>query len=291
MRKIIIVLILWLAGFSVSVEAANLGNLTGMKAGGFSFLTLTKQKGVKSEGIKRGHTWFTFSIPWDSLTTLVVFIAPEGPPSLLHDLRVTRRLSRRGLESVTFGKFIPPFAWEFQSLRIDQTEAVYYSRVLDPVYLVARDTGVQLNGSVRAFQWAAAAFAGIRTGGGFSQADQGNPDFYLRLQMPFGSRARIGASQRFGPIPATAVDGFVRCGPLEFNAEGIRIRGEEDFYVLGVIRLPARTSLLYRYEDFQNKSYHTYGGAVRVSDHFLTKLNFVNGPDPFTAIGQLVMQF
>lgn len=263
-----------------------------MRFNGFSFVTLTKINGQESNGISREHSWFVISVPLDSLTVLTVILAPEGPPHLLHDLRVRWETPIRGLDALTIGKFIPPFGWEYWFTRIDQTETVRYSQVIDPSRFVARDTGIQASGTAGpALHWDTAVFTGDRTGGNFPDSEKGNPDSYLRLMAFYGQHLRIGTSERFGPMRARAVDAMLRWSAVSVEAEGVKVQQEFDWFALVVVRLPQRITILYRYEDFLNKSYHTYGVSFRLNGFFWTKLNLVSGPGPTKAIGQLVIQW
>lgn len=266
-------------------------DLPGFTFHGFSFVTLTKENGTASKGVERGHTWLIFGVPLDSAITLTAIVAPEGPPRLLQNLHVVWQRPVWGITTLTIGKFATPFAEEFWTVRIDQTETVAYSRVLDASRFVARDTGIQTSGVLDGLKWDAAVFAGDRTGSDIPASKRGDPDGYIRLRLPIKGRSQIGFSQRFGPTPATAIDGAWQWRAFAVSGEGVRMHANLDYYILALVRLPARVTFLYRYEDFNGQAYHTAGGSLRLNQNFWIKANVIQGPRPLTAVGQLVIQW
>lgn len=275
---------------------------------GFSFMTASKVESQASKGVERGHTWLLFKLPLDSTTTVLAIIAPEGPPRLLHNMQIEwQTRTWPVIYAVTFGRFIPPFADEFANVRIDRTRTVAYSRVLNSSRLVARDTGLQFTSRIL-HNWQAdvAIFAGDRTGSDIPASRKGDPDFYARTQYLRGNNVakfQIGASERWGPVKATAINASLErpqylasltgqralCGAIAF--EGIWLHGQFDYFALASLTPWSQGEVLYRYESLDNHSDHTIGLGWRFNHYLCAKLNYSVGYALNTIVGQAVIQW
>lgn len=274
---------------------------------GFSFVTATKIDGRANRNVERGHTWLLFKVPLDSTTTVLAIVAPEGPRRLLHNMQIEwQTRTWPAFYAITLGRFIPPFADEFANVRIDRIKTVAYSRVMDSSRLVARDTGIQFTSRIpRNWQSDVAIFIGDRLDMPSSNHEY-NPDFYARTRYLGGNNTakfQIGASKRWGPVKATAVNISLErpqylsmltgkralCGAISF--EGIWLYGQFDYYAMASLVPRRPVEVLYRYESLYNHSYHTIGLGWKLNHYLYAKLNYITGYNPNTIVGQAVIQW
>lgn len=259
---------------------------------GFAFWTLSHQKGLATKGVQFEHIWLVLGKTIDANKKFTVVLTPKGPPQLVHNAQFTwNNFYHPFIDVVTIGKFIPPFAEEFSILRIDQSEAVRYSRVLDASRLVARDTGVQVSGHIQSMHWDAATFTGDRTGSDIPASEKGKPDGYVRARVSLPLHGQIGFSQRIGPVPASAAEASLQKRDVHIAFEGIWVHGGFDYYMQPYVRLPHGVTVLYRFEDYLNHGYHTMGVSIKYAPLWL-KLNVVYSKNqPTLTIGEFVVQW
>lgn len=274
---------------------------------GFSFVTATKIDGQAHKSVERGDTWLIFKMPLDSTTTVLAIVAPEGPRRLLHNMQIEwKTRTWPAFYAIILGRFIPPFADEFANVRIDRIKTVAYSRVLDSSRLVARDTGVQFTSRIpHNWQSDVAIFIGDRLDMP-SSSHKYSPDFYARTRYLSGNNTakfQIGASKRWGPIKAMAVNISLErpqylsrltgkralCGAIAF--EGIWLHGQFDYYAMVSLVPREPVEVLYRYESLYNQNYHTIGLNWRLNHYLCAKLNYITGYNPNTIVVQAVMQW
>ena len=210
MKSVIIALFLSvLAGQSVSaadstlvapakpVETQSFASLIKHQANGFAFWIY--DSGAGKAGIK--HAWLIDKISFAKFPNLqmLIIIAPAGPPYLVHNFQLSwSRDFPLGFSKVTLGRTGVPMTREVPGIRIDQVETVFYSGFLN--WLIARDDGIQFDGSFSRLSWSSAAFAGERRAGGFvDERENGHLHFYQRARVGLPLNIVAGASYRWSP--------------------------------------------------------------------------------------------
>ena len=165
-----------------------------MDVSGFGIFVYERPK----TGLFIQHVWVVGSrelIP--GRLKFVGVAALQGPPRIVHDLRLHLMKPVPYVKQVVVGRFIPPFAREWADVRVDNLPLIGYSGVVDSV--VARDDGIRADIAWRSVELTAAAFvAKSRIGGFVAERDKGRGHIYQRLRFHLTKALSAGGSYRYG---------------------------------------------------------------------------------------------
>lgn len=241
---------------------------------------------------KIGHAWLIFGKKFGGSKEFTVIVSPYGPPKLLHNLHLTWEKPFPGVRSLRVGRFGPELGWQLWTYRIDQTPTIFYSTPIDANHQVARDSGLQLKGNVKSFNWTVSVFIGDRTGGNIPASEAGRLDYYtgVKYSFPFGW---VGTSHRFGPLDAQGYSvGFRGLRKSELTFESLESIGSAEWYLLCVFPVERRTRFVYSFEHLHTDTRNVVGIAVKPDENYEIKLNFIGSRHLANRfVGQLVIRW
>lgn len=241
---------------------------------GFATGLMTLEEGATAEE-EVGHLWLIGKqeIVEDKLNLLVI-LAPEGPPKLLHSAWFTWQKPVPRIDAVRFGRHIPSFGHEFHDYRVDQAPTIGFSSTVKP--LVARVNGLEVESHVGKLQIIGGAFTGNRVGGDIPEHDA-SWDLYLRLRRPVVGKLLAGASFRESDKDAVGADltWKSKSGRLLGAAEYTR-SDHSEWYVLGEGRVSERFKGTLRIERLRNDEWRlVLGPTIEVAEGVELKLDAV----------------
>lgn len=293
MKKVVVLLVMFLTLGNVKAE----NQKKTFPVSGFAFWLVENQKKDESSELTTdynlGHIWLINSHRWgDNLNSLVI-LSPVGPSRVGHNIQIIWSKPIKGIDEIVFGRFIPPFGWEWPHYRIDKLPTIQYSSVQKA--LVARDNGIQFfSDRIKKFQWVAGAFSGHNIGGNLPISERGKPVFYLRVRYKLPLNLWIGASERITSIGASGLDVVWEQNGLKLAAEAIRTKGLKEnmeYYLLGEYLLFPNFSAVFRFENLQSEKIFTPGLSVRFYN-CETKINLkLSKESPNQILGELVLRW
>lgn len=289
MKKVVwVLLVVFLLG-AVKTEAQK----ESFPVKGFAFWLMESQEKDESSDLATNynisHIWLINSHRWDENLNSFVILSPVGPPRVGHNFQITWSNPIRGVDEIVFGRFIPPFGWEWPHYRIDKLPTAQYSSIQK--VLVAKDNGLRISGRIKKFNWVAGAFFGHNIGGNLPISERGKPVLYLRGRYKLPLNLWVGVSERIASVEASGFDAVWEWRDLKFAAEAIRTKENLEYYLLVEYLLFPSFSAVFRFEDLQKDERFIPGLSLKFREHEV-KINFnLSKQSPDQALGQLVLRW
>ena len=253
-----------------------------------------RDKPENDNRVRLNKSWLILNQELSDSTKAVVFLGLEGQNMLVHDFRIHWNPPVPYVDEVVAGRFVPPFGYEYQSVRYDFLPTVYYSGINDS--LIARDNGVRVDIGYRRAKLNLGLFAGDQRAGGFVDERKDNKlHAYQRLslELPYGFTA--GASYRYTRTrdDLMGFDANWAHYDIEVTFEAVRFDGENQWYLLFCQVVAPRVQAVVRYENLSYGNRFIPGVKVEL-DNADIKFNYVlsgekAGKNIF--LGQMIVHF